>query len=139
MHGTSELPMSFVALMVCTCGRWDRVTSRLIAAVEDSALLDESELDELAESFRRSSASAWVRAQLALEDRFSPSRFWAQVRRNAATCTLLFPAQVNLPLMLADERESSSAPTLRLVIRRSSSAWCSESPIRFEPKSWRPQ
>jgi hypothetical protein len=51
VHGTSELPASFVALMVCTCRRWDRVTARLIAAVEDSALLDDAELDELAESF----------------------------------------------------------------------------------------
>jgi hypothetical protein len=51
VHGTSELPASFVALMVCTCRRWDRVTTRLIAAVEDSALLDDAELDELAESF----------------------------------------------------------------------------------------
>jgi hypothetical protein len=50
-HGTSELPMSFVALMVCTCRRWDRVTSRLIAAVEDSGVLDDAELDDLAESF----------------------------------------------------------------------------------------
>jgi len=51
VHGTSELPASFVALMVCTCRRWDRVTSRLIAAVEDSALLGDAELDELADSF----------------------------------------------------------------------------------------
>jgi hypothetical protein len=51
VQGTSELPMSFVALMVCTCRRWDRVTSRLITAVEDSGLLDSTGLDELAESF----------------------------------------------------------------------------------------
>jgi hypothetical protein len=36
VRGTSELPASFVALMVCTCPRWDRVTARLIAAVEDA-------------------------------------------------------------------------------------------------------
>jgi len=35
---TSELPASFVALMVCTCRRWRRVTGRLIAALQDSAL-----------------------------------------------------------------------------------------------------
>ena len=51
VHGTSELPAPFVALMVCTCRRWDRVTSRLIAAIEDSGLLDGPELDELADSF----------------------------------------------------------------------------------------
>ena len=39
VQGTSALPMSFVALMLCTCRRWDRVTSRLIAAIEDSGLL----------------------------------------------------------------------------------------------------
>ena len=43
--------MSFVTLLLCTCRRWDRVTSRLIAAVEDSGLLDSTALDELAESF----------------------------------------------------------------------------------------
>jgi hypothetical protein len=51
VRGTSELTASFVALMVCTCRRWDRVTARLIAALEDSGLLDSTELDELAESF----------------------------------------------------------------------------------------
>jgi hypothetical protein len=48
--GTGELPMSFVALMLCTCRRWDRVTSRLIATIEDSGLLDSTALDELAAS-----------------------------------------------------------------------------------------
>jgi len=51
VYGTGELPMSFVALMLCTCRRWDRVTSRLIAAVEDSGLLDSAALNELAQSF----------------------------------------------------------------------------------------
>ena len=51
VHRTSELPASFVALMVCTCRRWRRVTARLIAALQVSALLDDAELDELAESF----------------------------------------------------------------------------------------
>jgi acyl-CoA synthetase (AMP-forming)/AMP-acid ligase II len=67
-------------------------------------------------------------AQLALEDRFSPSEFWSQVRRNAATCTLLFPAQMNLLLMLADERESVSPATLRLVITQT---WSQEFVDRF--------
>ena len=49
--GTGELPASFVAMMLCTCRRWDRVTSRLIAAIADSGLLGAAELDELAESF----------------------------------------------------------------------------------------
>lgn len=51
VHGTGELPGSFVALMLCTCRRWDRVTARLIAAIEDSGLLGDADLDELAESF----------------------------------------------------------------------------------------
>ncbi len=50
VSATGELPTAFVALMVCTCQRWDRVTARLITAVEQSALLDAGDLDELAES-----------------------------------------------------------------------------------------
>lgn len=50
VHGTGELPVSFVALLLCTCPRWDRVTAKLIAAIEASGLLAASELDELAES-----------------------------------------------------------------------------------------
>ncbi|MGH3001475.1 MAG: hypothetical protein ACRDM1_02200 [Gaiellaceae bacterium] len=45
-----ELPVSLVALLLCTCRRWDRVTARLIAGVEGSGLLDEDELNDLAES-----------------------------------------------------------------------------------------
>lgn len=51
VRGTGELPTSIVALMLCTCRRWDRVTSRLITAIENSGLLDSTGLDELAESF----------------------------------------------------------------------------------------
>jgi hypothetical protein len=51
VNGTSELPASFVALLLCTCWRWDGVTTKLIAAIEDSGLLCDTELDELAESF----------------------------------------------------------------------------------------
>ena len=40
-----------MALLLSTCRRWDRVTSRLIAAVEDSGLLDSAALDELAQLF----------------------------------------------------------------------------------------
>ena len=50
VSGSSELPVAFVALMICTCQRWDRVTGRLITALEESGLLDASSLDELAES-----------------------------------------------------------------------------------------
>jgi len=54
--------------MVCTCRRWRRVTGRLIAALQDSALLDDAELDELAESFLSneqviSYSLAWVSPQ----------------------------------------------------------------------------
>jgi len=47
--GTSDLPPVFVALLICTCRRWDRVTARLITALEHSELLDAADLDELAE------------------------------------------------------------------------------------------
>jgi hypothetical protein len=50
VSGTSELAPAFVAFMVCTCRRWDRVTARLIGAVEQSGLLDDRDLDDLADS-----------------------------------------------------------------------------------------
>lgn len=50
VHGTGELPDSFVALLLCACRRWRRVTARLIAAIEDCGLLGDVQLDELAES-----------------------------------------------------------------------------------------
>lgn len=49
--GSSELPPSFVALLVCTCRRWDRVTAKLIAELQDGGVLNDAELDELAEAF----------------------------------------------------------------------------------------
>ena len=49
-RGRGTLPGSFVALLLCTCHRWDRVTAKLIAAIEDSGMLTGAELDELAES-----------------------------------------------------------------------------------------
>jgi hypothetical protein len=42
--------VAFVALLLCSCRRWDRVTTRLIAAIEASGLLCDPDLDELAES-----------------------------------------------------------------------------------------
>jgi hypothetical protein len=51
VSGTGEMPPVFVALMICTCQRWDRVTARLITALEHSELLDAAELDQLAEVF----------------------------------------------------------------------------------------
>jgi hypothetical protein len=49
-HGRGALPGSFVALLLCTCHRWDRVTAKLVAAIEACGLLNSAELDELAES-----------------------------------------------------------------------------------------
>ncbi len=51
VHGTGELPFSLAVLLVCTSRRWDRVTAKLIAAIHDSGLLDDTELDELADVF----------------------------------------------------------------------------------------
>ena len=51
VHGTGELSFSLAVLLVCTCRRWDRVTAKLIAAIHDSRLLDDTELDELADAF----------------------------------------------------------------------------------------
>ena len=50
VHGSGDLPATFVALLLCSCRRWDRVTARPIAAIDASGLLCGSELDELAES-----------------------------------------------------------------------------------------
>ena len=43
-------PGSLVALLLCTCRRWDRVTAKLIAAVGECGVLSGPDLDELAES-----------------------------------------------------------------------------------------
>jgi hypothetical protein len=49
-NGRGKLPGSLVALLLCTCHRWDRVTAKLIAAIEDSGVLSGPDLDELDES-----------------------------------------------------------------------------------------
>ncbi|MGH2862453.1 MAG: hypothetical protein ACRDLT_13250 [Solirubrobacteraceae bacterium] len=51
VHATGELPFSLAVLLVCTCRRWDRVTARLIAGIHDGGLLNQAELDELADAF----------------------------------------------------------------------------------------
>ena len=51
VHGTGTLPDAFLAMLVCTCDRWGRVTAKLIGAVEGSGILTSADLDELAESF----------------------------------------------------------------------------------------
>ena len=51
VHGTGELRFSLAVLLVCACRRWDRVTAKLIAGIQDSRLLDGAELDELADAF----------------------------------------------------------------------------------------
>lgn len=51
VRGTGELGDGFLALLLCTCGRWDRVTAKLIVALEESELLAGTDLDTLAESF----------------------------------------------------------------------------------------
>jgi hypothetical protein len=51
VRGTGPFPDAFCALLLCTCRRWERVTAKVIAAIEASGLLTASDLDELAESF----------------------------------------------------------------------------------------
>src|SRR5947208_16645554 len=48
---TGELGAGLLALLLCTCPRWDRATVRLIGAIEARGLLADGELDELAEAF----------------------------------------------------------------------------------------
>ncbi len=50
VQGAGDLPASFVALLLCTHRRWDRVTARLIAGIEESGLLSDDQLDDLTES-----------------------------------------------------------------------------------------
>jgi hypothetical protein len=50
LTGRGTLPGSLVALLLYTCHRWDRVTAKLIAAIEDSDVLSGPDLHELAES-----------------------------------------------------------------------------------------
>jgi hypothetical protein len=49
--GTGELEEGLIALLLCTCPRWDRATGRLIADIEASGAVSDPELDELAEAF----------------------------------------------------------------------------------------
>ena len=51
VQGTGTLPDAFCALLLCTCQRWQAVTTKLIAAIEGSGMLTAPDLDELAESF----------------------------------------------------------------------------------------
>jgi hypothetical protein len=51
LRGTGELGDGLVALLLCTCRRWRRVTDKLVAAIEADGLLTHTELDELAEAF----------------------------------------------------------------------------------------
>jgi len=44
------VPTVLVALLLCTCRRWDRVTAKLIAGIEECGVLTGPDLDELAES-----------------------------------------------------------------------------------------
>lgn len=50
MRGTGTLPDAFLAMLLCTCDRWSRVTAKLIAGIDGSGILTDTDLDELAES-----------------------------------------------------------------------------------------
>jgi hypothetical protein len=68
VSGTGDLGTGFVALLLCTCRRWDRVTGRLIVGIETARLLSDRELDELAETFLTDEVEvvyplAWVSPQ----------------------------------------------------------------------------
>lgn len=49
LDGRGTLPGSLIALLLCTSRRWDRVTAKLIVAIEDCGVLSGPDLDELAE------------------------------------------------------------------------------------------
>jgi crotonobetaine/carnitine-CoA ligase len=60
--------------------------------------------------------TAYVGARLTITDRFSVSRFWPEVIRDGVTCTLLFPAQLNLLVRTAGQYGPDGPTPLRLVI-----------------------
>lgn len=64
--------------------------------------------------------------RLTVVDRFSPSRFWTDVEASRATCSILFPAQLNLLLELAAGQPAASS--LRLVMTH---VWSSRFRDRF--------
>lgn len=67
-----------------------------------------------------------ARCRLTVVDRFSPSRFWTDVEASRATCSILFPAQLNLLLELAAGQPAASS--LRLVMTH---VWSSRFRDRF--------
>jgi len=42
----TDVPSTLVALLLSTCGRWDRVTAKLIAGIEESGVLTGPDLDD---------------------------------------------------------------------------------------------
>jgi hypothetical protein len=54
------LPGSLVALLLCTCRRWDRVTAKLIAAVEECGVLSSPDLTGLRPSPTSHGTDGWV-------------------------------------------------------------------------------
>jgi crotonobetaine/carnitine-CoA ligase len=52
--------------------------------------------------------------RLTVVDRFSPSRFWQDIRDSGATCSILFPAQLNL--LLEHTEPDPAGTSLRLAI-----------------------
>lgn len=45
-----DLPSTLAALLLCTCRRWNRITAKVIAGIEESGVLTGPDLDALAES-----------------------------------------------------------------------------------------
>jgi crotonobetaine/carnitine-CoA ligase len=54
--------------------------------------------------------------ELTLLDRFSPSRWWAEVERHRGTFSILFPAQLNLLVQLAEGAPAAGETPFRLAI-----------------------
>jgi hypothetical protein len=72
----------------CTCPRWERVTGRLIAAIESCELLAAGDLDELAEAFLADEAEivypvGWVCPEWQVMDLDDPSSaVWVQLKED---------------------------------------------------------
>jgi len=95
VSATRELPLSFVALLLCTCRRWDRATTKLIEAAEDRGLLGDADLDDLADSFLThglevSYRLAWISPQrLEIDLRVGTSRTHTEAKQVTGLFTMI--------------------------------------------------
>ncbi len=114
------LPGSLVALLLCACRRQDRVTAKLIAAVEECGVLSGPDLDELADSLLSDEVVAvfplaWISGQWlwavpsALQPAAAPTAAAAaprNVRRRSPSPGTFVPSLLVVPTITEHPRAS---------------------------------